>query len=102
MPNIAINIREQTLTAVPDKPLVARSVGEVTCTVTLDDSWADYTVALIFASGKSQKSALMPDNGVLTVPWEVLDRPGYLWISAVGHAPPPSGSKYWPSCRQPP
>ena len=87
MPNIAINIREQTLTAVPDKPLVARSVGEVTCTVTLDDSWADYTVALIFASGKSQKSALMPDNGVLTVPWEVLDRPGYLWISAVGHAP---------------
>ena len=21
------------------------------------------------------------------MPWEVLDRPGYLWISAVGHAP---------------
>ena len=23
----------------------------------------------------------------MDVPWEVLDRPGYLWISAVGHAP---------------
>ena len=87
MANIAINIREQTLTAVPDKPLVARSVGEVTCAVMLDDSWAGYTVTLVFASSKSQKSALMPDNGVLTMPWEVLDRPGYLWISAVGHAP---------------
>lgn len=87
MANIAINIREQTLTAVPDKPLVARSVGEVTCAVMLDDSWAGYTVTPVFASSKSQKSALMPDNGVLTMPWEVLDRPGYLWISAVGHAP---------------
>lgn len=86
MPNIAINIREQTLTAVPDKPLVARSVGEVTCAVMLDDSWAGYSVTLVFASGKSQKSCLYTGR-TIDVPWEVLDRPGYLWISAVGHAP---------------
>ena len=30
---------------------------------------------------------MVPSNGVLTVPWEVLDRPGCLRISAVGHAP---------------
>ncbi|MFR1755138.1 MAG: hypothetical protein ACLSV7_10690, partial [Oscillospiraceae bacterium] len=87
MPNIAINIQGQALTAMPDKPLVSRSVGEVTCTVTLDDSWAGYTVTLVFAADKVQKSALVPSNGVLTVPWEVLDRPGCLRISAVGHAP---------------
>lgn len=87
MTNIAINIQGQILTVVPDSPLISRSVGEVTCAVTLDDSWAGYTVTLVFAADKVQKSALVPGSGVLTVPWEVLDCPGYLRISAVGHAP---------------
>lgn len=87
MANIAINIQGQTLTAVSDKPLVSRSVGEATCTVTLDDSWAGYAVTLVFAADKVQKSTLMPSSGVLTVPWEVLDCPGCLRISAVGYAP---------------
>ena len=87
MANIAINIQGQTLTAVSDKPLVSRSVGEANCTVTLDDSWAGYAVTLVFAADKVQKSTLMPSSGVLTVPWEVLDCPGCLRISAVGYAP---------------
>ncbi|MFR8332124.1 MAG: hypothetical protein ACLU9S_06995 [Oscillospiraceae bacterium] len=82
MPNIAINIQGQALTAMPDKPLVSRSVGEVTCTVTLDDSWAGYTVTLVFAADKVQKSALVPSNGVLTqCPgkcWTAQDACGYL------------------------
>ena len=86
MANIAINIQGQTLTAVSDKPLVSRSVGQATFSVAADESWDGYAITIIFATAYAKKSRLYV-GGDMEVPWEVLDRPGYLWISAVGRAP---------------
>lgn len=83
MTTIAIKLQGQTLTAEPDGPIVAQSVGQVICDITADDSWADYAVTLVFATDKIQKSVLYT-GGTISVPWEVLVRPVYLWISAVG------------------
>ena len=83
MTTIDIGLQGQVLTATADGPIVAKSVGNVGCNVTADDSWATYAVTLVFATGKAQKS-VQYTGGSMEVPWEVLDRPGYLWISAVG------------------
>ena len=82
------------MTAEPDGPIVAQSVGQVICNITADDSWADYAVTLVFATDKIQKSVLYT-GGEAAVPWEVLVRPGYLWISAVGT----DGDKRRPTAR---
>lgn len=94
MTTIAIKLQGQTLTAEPDGPIVAQSVGQVICNITADDSWADYAVTLVFATDKIQKSVLYT-GGEAAVPWEVLVRPGYLWISAVGT----DGDKRRPTAR---
>ena len=83
MTTIDIGLQGQILTATADGPIVAKSVGNVGCNVTADDSWADYAVTLVFATGKMQKS-VQYTGGNADVPWEVLDSPGWLWISAVG------------------
>lgn len=83
MTTIAIKLQGQTLTAEPDGPIVAQSVGQAICNIIADDSWADYAVTMVFSTAKIQKSVLYT-GGTILVPWEVLVRPGYLWISAVG------------------
>lgn len=82
------------MTAEPDGPIVAQSVGQVICDITEDDSWPDYAVTLVFATDKIQKSVLYT-GGTISVPWEVLVRPGYLRISAVGT----DGDKRRPTAR---
>lgn len=83
MTTIDIGLQGQILTATADGPIVAKSVGNVVCNVTADDSWVDYAVTLVFATGRAQKS-VQYTGGNVDVPWEVLDSPGWLWISAVG------------------
>ena len=83
MTTINIGLQGQILTATADGPIVAKSVGNVVCNVTADDSWVDYAVTLVFATGRAQKS-VQYTGGNVDVPWEVLDSPGWLWISAVG------------------
>lgn len=85
MSHIAIDINHQDLTATVDLPLIARSVGEVTFVVTADESWDDYVITIVFSTAHVQKSCLY-SGGEMAVPWEVLDQPGKLWISAVGYA----------------
>ncbi len=81
--NIAIKINKQTLTALPDGPLVAASVGIVTCTVEFDQSWEGFTRTLVFER-EGLARAVLWSEGPLTVPWEVLAQPGLLYISALG------------------
>lgn len=84
MPKIQINVQDQSLTAIPDKILVSRSVGEVAFEADFDKSWDGYTTTIIFATPHIQKSVLY-DGGQMDVPWEVLDRPtDSLRISAAG------------------
>lgn len=86
MSHIAIDINRQQLVATVDHPLVAGSIGQATFSVATDASWDGYAITIVFATAYTQKSCLYT-GGMMDVPWEVLDRPGYLWISAVGHAP---------------
>lgn len=86
MSHIAIDINHQQLTATVDHPLIARSVGETTFAVTADESWDGHAITIMFATAHVQKSCLYT-SGEMIVPWEVLDRAGLLWVSAVGHAP---------------
>ena len=90
MTTIDIGLQGQILTATADGPIVAKSVGNVVCNVTADDSWADYAVTLVFATGKIQKS-VQYTGGNVDVPWEVLDSPGWLWA---GYAPQPAPNGY--------
>lgn len=84
MTHINIVVRDQVLTAAPDKLLVSRSVGEATFGVDFDDSWDGYARTIIFATPHIQK-AILYAGGVAEVPWEVLARPtDSLRISAVG------------------
>lgn len=87
MQKIRIKLDGQRLTATPEDILVSKSVGEVMATVEMDPSWAGYTVVLVFFGSRSleQKPVLYTGSEV-EVPWEVLDKPGRLWISAVGIA----------------
>lgn len=86
MSHIAIDINHQQLIATVDHPLIARSVGQASFSAAADETWDGYTITIVFATAYTQKSCLYT-GGTMDVPWEVLDRPGYLWISAVGHAP---------------
>lgn len=84
MTNIKIAVRDQVLTATPDKLLVSRSVGEVTFEANFDESWGGYATTIIFTTPRIQKSVLY-SGGTATIPWEVLDRPtDSLRISVVG------------------
>lgn len=79
---IDIAIKGQLLTATPSDILVAKTVG-VKARVDLDPEWDGDSVTLVFATDRVQKSVLYSGSEV-EVPWEVLDLPGSLRISAVG------------------
>ncbi len=95
---IMANVLHQTLTAKAEGPLVAGSVEAVTCEAVFDPSWDGLTKVLVFSLSEPGR-VLPPDQGnvtwlaqrsvtclegPVTVPWEVLTRPGMLYISAVG------------------
>lgn len=84
MSNIQISVQGQELTAIPDKILVSRSVGEVAFEASFDESWDGYAKTIIFATPHIQKSMLYTE-GEVEIPWEVLAHPtDSLRISAVG------------------
>lgn len=85
MSHIAIRINQQKMAAIVDCPLVAKSVGVATFSVTADESWDGHGITIVFATAYTQKSCLY-GGGKAEVPWEALDKPGKLWISAVGIA----------------
>lgn len=86
MANIKIIVQDQILSATLDKPLVAKSVGEVIFSAEFDETWNGYSKTIVFATQHVQKAVLY-DGGEVAVPWEVLDgHTDSLRISAVGVA----------------
>lgn len=82
---IHITVNKQSLTAVTDEPLVAKTVGIVTFDVEFSGDWDDFEKTVVFA-GKGGTKPVLYLGGEMEVPWEPLDKPGYLYISAVGMA----------------
>lgn len=86
--NIEIEVKDQHLTAKNPRNMVAGTAGLTTFTASFDESWENLKKTLLFESvgsgGQRQTVALLLDGSEGQVPWEVLERPGTLWISAVG------------------
>ena len=86
MANIKIIVQDQILSATLDKPLVAKSVGEVIFSAEFDETWTGIAKQLSLQRNIVQKAVLY-DGGEVAVPWEVLDgHTDSLRISAVGVA----------------
>lgn len=86
--NIEIEVKDQHLTAKSPRNLVAGTAGLTTFTVSFDENWENLKKALLFESvgggGQRRTVELLLDRSEGQVPWEVLEKPGTLWISAVG------------------
>ncbi len=89
MNTISIKVNHEILTAELSHPLVAQSVGVTSFTAEFDESWDGYVKTIVFTAGDSfsrRKKAVLYTGGEMLVPWEVLEEPGELWISAAGVA----------------
>ena len=86
--NIEIEVKDQRLTAKSPRNLVAGTAGLTTFTASFDESWAGLKKTLIFESvgggGQRRTVELLLEGSEGQVPWEVLEKPGTLWISAMG------------------
>lgn len=80
---IHINVAGNRLTATTDAPLVAKTVGVVMFEAEFDDSWEGYQRKIVF-TGKGGEESVWYTGGVMKVPWQPMDVPGILRISAVG------------------
>lgn len=89
MNHIQIKIDHQILTAQTERPLVARSMGITSFTAEFDESWEGYVKTIIFTAGgagERYSKAVLYTGGEMQVPWEVLEEPGEMSISACGAA----------------
>lgn len=89
MNHIQIKIDHQMLTAQAERPLVARSVGITSFAAQFDESWEGYVKTIVFTAGSAgdrRSKAVLYTGGEMQVPWEVLEEPGELSISACGVA----------------
>ncbi len=89
MNTITIHVSHETLTAQVQRPLVAQSTGITCFTAQFDDSWDGYVKTIVFTAGnffEKHSKAVLYTGGEMLVPWEVLNEPGELWISASGVA----------------
>lgn len=82
---IHVKIDQQSLTAVSDAPLVAKTVGVTTFDAKFPPDWNGYEKFIVFSGPGGMKSVLYTGRS-MPVPWEPLDKPGLLRISAVGLA----------------
>lgn len=80
---ITITVTGGALQAVSDAPIVAMSQGVVRFRAEFDEAWEGLARTVIFEAHGIRKSVLY-DGGAAEVPWEVLMRPGPLFVSAVG------------------
>ncbi len=89
MNTITIKVTNETLTAQAERPLVAQSRGVTCFTAQFDESWDGYVKTIVFTAGNfftKRSKAVLYTGGEMLVPWEVLEEPGELWISAAGVA----------------
>lgn len=83
---IQINVNHRVLTAVSDEKLVAKCVKTVLFEARFDAGWDGYERYIVFTGQSGKSPPVLYTGGVMEVPWQALDEPGVLWISAVGLA----------------
>ncbi len=84
---IKIVVDHEAITATSEWPLVSGAVGDVEYLAVFDPSWEGYETKLVFTACTMQGTVVREIIGTQgQVPWEVLEVPGTLYISAVGVA----------------
>lgn len=64
--------------------LVAKSVKIYTAEFMLDSEWDGFTVTAVFENGGVRYEQPLLEGTNCVIPWEVLEKPGYLYISVYG------------------
>ena len=79
---IAVN-NSRTRVIEPDV-LVAKSIKIYTAEFTLDEEWDGFAVTAVFENGGVRYEQPLIGVTSCVIPWEVLEKPGYLYISVYG------------------
>lgn len=81
--DLQVRVRKQVLTC--RQTAVSNSVNFVRASFMFDDEWAGTTKHVIFTNGDIPSKEIILDSSlVCTIPWEVLEQDGLLYISVVG------------------
>lgn len=64
--------------------LVAKSIKIYTAEFILDEEWDGFTVTAVFENGGVRYEQPLLEGTSCVIPWEVLEKPGYLYISVYG------------------
>lgn len=64
--------------------LVAKSVKIYTAEFMLDEQWDGFAVTAVFENGDVRYEQPLMEGTSCVIPWEVLEKPGYLYISVYG------------------
>lgn len=64
--------------------LVAKSIKIYTAEFTLDEEWDGFAVTAVFENGGVRYEQPLMEGTSCVIPWEVLEKPGYLYISVYG------------------
>ena len=76
---LKFTVEHQTITKVEDFAAASDSIEYLRCEFTFSDDWTEQPFAIFKGSGACIKQAII--DGVCFVPWEVLTKPGYVYIS---------------------
>ena len=68
-----------TITKIEDPSPASHNIDHLQAAFTFSDEWTEQPFAIFKGSGKCIKQMIV--NGVCMVPWEVMQEPGYVYVS---------------------
>lgn len=85
---IPVKVKKRILTC--KKPLVSENVETYSISVNVDEEWSGFNTRVVFYNNAMEigednpKNVVTQDIANVTIPWEVLQEPGYLYLTLIG------------------
>lgn len=85
---IPVKVKKRILTC--KKPLVSENVETYSISVNVDEEWSGFNTRVVFYNNAMEigednpKNVVTQDIADVTIPWEVLQEPGYLYLTLIG------------------
>lgn len=85
---IPVKVKKRVLTC--KKPLVSENVETYSISVNVDEEWSGFNTRVVFYNNAMEigednpKNVVTQDIADVTIPWEVLQEPGYLYLTLIG------------------
>lgn len=92
---IKISYKGRMVEKISYPDITSGSVDTVSVKFEFDEAWQGFTRRVIFVNGEVAIQILLGEDNVCEVPWEVLERPGDLFIGVVGQ----NGTEIMPSAK---